>query len=196
MQKGPRSSGKRGHAGAGASWEQESCARWCAVLHPGRFCKDTGFDRGTGWKVVSTPSASSKRAADWADFMVASCHRSLPQSLRGCSEGPLQGEVHFRPSPQLSRGHSDQPSGLLQTEARLRVWSFCYEHQESPMKTRMSVSAAGKLSKKHQCSAPTQDRGSGPAGRDGTLTEFQRAARGTSPDPVQTPGGLSMRKQK
>lgn len=56
------------------------------------------------------------------------------------------------------------------------------------MKTRVSVSTTGKLSKKHQCPPPTQDRGSEPGGEGRDPREFQgAAARVTSSDPVQTP---------
>lgn len=43
------------------------------------------------------------------------------------------------------------------------------------MKTRVSVSTTGKLSKKHQCPPPTQDRTGAPSpeGRDGTLVNFK-----------------------
>lgn len=40
-------------------------------------------------------------------------------------------------------------SPLPQTKALLRMWGVHCKHQESPMKTRMSVVTAGKLFKKY-----------------------------------------------
>ena len=46
-------------------------------------------------------------------------------------------------------------------EAFLRMWDFHYKPQESPMKTRMSLSTTGNLVKKHQFPLPIPSPGNG-----------------------------------
>lgn len=88
--RGPEVQGSEGTSGQGRPGSRGPVPGGTPCSTPGRSCKDTGFDCGTGWRVVSTRSASSKRAAVGGGFLVAPCHMSLPQSLKGCSEGPLQ----------------------------------------------------------------------------------------------------------
>lgn len=87
---GPEARGSEGTWGQGRPGSRGPVPGGTPCSMPGRSCKDTGFDCGTGWRVVSTRSASSERAAAGGGFLVAPCHMSMPQSLRGCSEGPLQ----------------------------------------------------------------------------------------------------------
>lgn len=88
--RGPEARGSEGMWGQGRPGSRGPVPGGTPCSTPGRSCKDTSFDCGTGWRVVSTRSALSERAAAGGGFLVAPCHMSLPQSLRGCSEGPLQ----------------------------------------------------------------------------------------------------------